>query len=419
MSRNERFHSLFAKFALILVGVAGLWLLGTWLLSAPQLSASGASLALLTFRSPIGDPELALVKTVDNDNPDPGEVIEYTLTFSTTNDGSQVFNVRLYDFLPAGVEPVDPMTYDGMVMFTVPTVSTTNVITTVQVRVLEGYERLYNHAFITADFVAPTHASLWTDVDQPPLWLSLSKIGHTAVLTGSELVYELRCENTSDVTVNDVTMIDVLPGGVSLVDAFPSPEVSLPVLSWSVGDLAPGAAWEAVITTTAPNVAGMITNTALADARQRVMTRTILATRVLTEAAILQVTKLGSTPKLGLGHELVYTLRYENIGNLPATDVVLTDTLPADITVMGVSTSTASATTGQLVWNIGVLSPTNSGEVVITVTVQGMAGRWLHNVADIAGQPGSFPDQDELYTRVRLSMIYLPVVMRNYGVFGD
>jgi len=414
MFRNKASHSLAAKSILVLVAVAGLWLLGTWLVSAPQSNAS-ARLAPAPFRSPIGDVELSLVKTVDNDAPQPGDVIEYTLAFSTTNEGSQAFNVHVYDFLPAGVVAVKPLAPNGMIEFQVPTITTTNVLTTVRVRVLEGYEQLYNHALIAADFLPATHASLLTSVDQPALRLSLNKLGHTAVLTNSTLVYTIRCENTSDVTVNDVTVTDILPGGLSLIGASPPPdEVSLPLLSWSLGDLAKNEDRVIVITTTSPSVAGVITNTALADTRQRVMTHTLFATQVITEGAILEVRKSSSAPKVDLGDELVYTLRYENIGNQLATGVVLTDTLPSDITVTGVYTSTAVSTSQQLVWNLGTLSPTVPGKVVFTTTVEGFGGRWLYNVADITGQPGSFPGYAELYTRVRLVILYLPLITRSY-----
>ena len=415
MFRKKASHSLAAKSILVLVAVAGLWLLGTWLVSAPPSSASYARLAPAPFRSPIGDVELSLVKTVDNDAPQPGDVIEYTLAFSTTNEGSQAFNVHVYDFLPAGVVAVKPLAPNGMIEFQVPTITTTNVLTTVRVRVLEGYEQLYNHALLTADFLTSTHASLLTSIDQPALRLSLSKLGHTAVLTNSTLVYTIRCENTSDITVNDVTVTDILPGGLTLIGTSPPPdEESLPVLSWSLGDLAKNEDRVIVITTTSPSEAGVITNTVLADARQRVMTHTLFATQVVTEGAILEVKKSGSAPKVDLGDELVYTLRYENIGNQLATGVVLTDTLPSDITVTGVYTSTAVSTSQRLVWDLGTLSPTVPGKVVFTTTVEGVGDRWLHNKADITGQPGSFSGYAELYTRVRLVFIYMPLIMRNY-----
>ncbi len=408
------------KATLALIGVAGLWLLGAWLLSAPTLNASDA-LPRLTFQSPIppsGNPQLGLAKTVDNDTPTSGDEIVYTLTYSTTNPGSQAFNVRLYDFLPAGVQLVSTnpsASYrNGALLFTAPSVGPTNATATVRVRVSEGYEQLYNHALVMADFVTPTHASLMTSVEQPPAWLRLTKTGYEAVLINEELVYTLRCENPSGVTVDNVTVVDVLPAGLPLVGASPPPDMEmLPMRRWSLGDLGSGESQTIVITTTAPASASVITNTALADARQRVVTETVFATQVISEGAILRVTKQGSAPAVYVGDELVYTLQYENAGDQPATGVVLTDTLPPDVSATGIYSSGTLINSQPLVWDLGTLSPTDSGEIVITVTVGGSPGRTLHNVVDITG-PSSFPGHADLDTLVRMAQLYLPVVVRNF-----
>jgi len=326
----------------------------------------------------------------------------------------------LYDFLPAGVTLVSAnpsYNYsDGVVMFTRSSIEATNATATIRVRVLEGYEQLHNHAILMADGVTPAHNSLLNTVIQPPQWLKLTKEGDGIVLVGHELIYTLRYENTSNITVNDVTVVDVLPTGVTLDSSSPPPDPgwTLPVLTWSLGDLGPGASDTIVITTTAPASTGVITNVALADARQRVVTQTAFATQVISTGAILKVTKQGSATEVGVGDELVYTLRYRNIGNQTATNVVLTDTLPSDVTVTGVSPATTSSTAQQLVWNnIGtVISYSSPIAVVVTVTVDGDWGRTLHNAADITA-PGSYSDRDELDITVREVILYLPIVMKN------
>ena len=424
MSHEKSTKPLLAQVTLFtLVVVVGLWM-GAWILSVPTSNASSA-LPRLTFASPIppvGNPQLGLVKTVNDGNPQPGDVIEYRLTYSTTNPGSQAFNVQLNDFLPAGVQFMSsnpPASYqDGRVLFTFPAspVGPAQESVTVQVRVLEGYEQLHNHALVTADYVTPTHDSLLTSVEQPPTWLNLSKMGYTAVLIDRELVYTLRCENTSGVTVDDAAVMDVLPNSLLFVNASPPPDPggTLPVLTWSLGDLGSGESRTIVVTTTAPSVAGVITNTAIAYARQRVPTYTVFATQVISEGAILRVTKQSSAQEVEVGDELVYTLRYDNIGNQTATGVVLTDTLPADVTVTEIYSSATLITPQPLVWDIGTVPPgVPPGEIVITVTVDGNWGGTLHNVADITGQPGSFPGHAEVYTPVRDAMLYLPVVMRS------
>ncbi len=415
MFHQKNLKSLVAQITfLTVIVVAGLWM-GAWIMSIPSSHASDTLPAPLIFQSPIGNPILNVEKTVDNDNPGPGDEIVYTLTYSSTNPGSQAFNARLYDFLPAGVQLVssDPSVplVDGALLFTAPSIGPTEVTATVRVRVLEGYEQLYNHTLVAADGIDTNHASLLTSVEPPTPWLDLSKTGPSAVLTNTELVYTIRCENPSGFGVSGVTVIDVLPAGVTFNSASPTPDVvALPLLSWSLGDLGPGASQEIVITVTSPSSVGTLTNTAIADAQQRIMTQTLFTTEVITEGAILQLSKGGSATDVYLADELVYTLRYENSGNQTANGVVLTDTLPADVTVTGVSIPTTSSTAEQLVWNIGPVTETLSGEIAITVTVQGDE-RSMLNVADITA-PNSFPGHAEYSVNVHRRKMYLPIVTR-------
>ena len=420
MSNPKMNQSLFVRMLIALALLAGIGL-GTWLLSTPSLKASG-SLAPQAFISPIGNPQFSLSKTADNNAPAPGAQITYVLNYSNTQLGSQAFNVQLYDFLPAGAQlistnpPATPYP-NGVLLFTAPSVGpgTENHTVTVQVRVPEGHTQMTNHALVVADGVTPTVTSLLTNIIRPASnWLRLVKSGYTAVLTNGELVYTLQATNLGAATLSDVTVVDVMPGGLPLVSASPPPDLAtLPMLRWSLGTLAPAQSKTIVITTTAPAVTGVITNSAVASAFQNVVTQTLFSTQVIATGAILQVTKTGSAPVVDAGDTLVYTLRYENTGNQPATTVRLTDTLPSYLTVVAVSQPPDYQTAQQLAWNLGTLSPTGQGQIVITTTVGGAWGKVLHNVADLTGQAGSYPGHAELDTPVRLFMMYLPIIAKN------
>jgi len=419
MLNKKMTESFPARSIVTLICVAGLALFSAWLLSTPGLKAS-SSLPSLTFASPIGNPQFGLRKTVDNSTPMAGEQITYTLTYSNTNLGSQAFNVLLYDFLPAGAQlvstnPAAASYSEGVLLFTAPSIGpgTEDHEVTVRVNVLAGYNRLYNHALVVADSVTPTRASLLTTVTQQPGGqLQLTKGGPLYSLVNGQLVYTLRCENMGDVTLSDVTLVDVLPAGLPLVGASPTPNVAtLPLLRWSLGDLGPGQVRTVVITSTAPATEGAITNTAVAGAS---MATTMFSTQVVPTGAILRVTKGASAPAVRVGEQLVYTLQYWNDGNQSATGVFLTDTLPSDITVTAAYPSpVTSLSSPQLVWNLGTVSVASPAQtIVITATVGGAWNRTLHNVADVVGQPGSYPDHTERDTEVRPFMLYLPVIMR-------
>jgi len=408
------------KVGIVLMGAVGAALLGAWLLSASGPETLGTSPATLTFISPIGNPQFGLRKVVDNGNPAPGNQINYTLFYRNTNPGSQAFNVRLYDILPPGAALVSsspPATVqDGVLLFTAASVgpATNEVSVTLQVRVPDGYPQLVNNALVMADGVNPAFASLLTHVAlQPSSDLRLTKLGYAFALTNTQLVYTLRCANVGDSPISNVTVIDVMPTGLPLVGASPAPDLTiLPLLRWSLGTLAAGEVRTLVITTTSPAATGVITNSAVMGAFQNVMTQTVFATQIVSSGPILQVTKDASASTAEAGRALVYTLRYQNIGNMAATDVTLTDTLPSDVTFVA-TYPTATRSGQQLTWNLDTLNPGDQGQVVITTTVGPAWGKVLHNVADITGQSGAYPGHAELDTPVRLALIYLPVVMKH------
>ena len=419
MSHLNSNRSPFVRAIIALTLLAGLGF-ATWLLATPALNAS-SQLAPLTFTSPIGNPQLGLQKSVDNNAPAPGDQINYTLSYSNTQAGSQAFNVRLYDFLPAGAQfissnpPATPYP-NGVLLFTAPSVGpgTQTVTASVRIRVPEGHTQIVNHALVSADGVTPTVASLLTNIARPSSdWLRLTKSGPSAVLANHPMVYTLRATNVGSAALYDVTVIDALPTGVTLGSSTPAPSaVTLPTVRWSLGTLNPAETRTIVITATAPTATGLITNSAIGSAWQNVMTQTQLSTAIVIPATILQVTKNGSASVVRVGETLVYTLDYENTGNVAATTVRLTDTLPSGLTVVGTSQPPVIQTAQQLVWDIGPLASNQQGQIIITTTVGGPWNRTLLNTADITGQAGSYSGYAELITTVPDIKIYLPLIMR-------
>ena len=391
-------------------------------LTVPQESEAGAiARQALLFESPIGNPALTINKTADNTSPQPGNFVNYTISYANSNPGSQAFNVRLYDFLPAGVQyitavPAPVSSSGGTLLFAAPSVGPTTATQNinVQVRVLSGYASLLNQALVTADAVTPTTDSLVITTLPATDHLSLSKDGDVASLSEGEVEYTLHCQNDGPVSYHNVEVIDVLPTGVTLVNASVSPtENTPPLLKWAVGTLAPGASWEVTLVTTAPANVGTITNSASLHAPTHISAQALWATEVISQGAILTVDKTGSADPVRRGDTLVYTLTYQNKGNIDATGVVLTDTLPADVIAVGAYPSPTTTIGQQWVWAF----PLDAGvteTIVITTTVGPEAEGVLNNHVAISA-PGAWGDSDDLTTTVEQEgKIYLPLVMRVY-----
>jgi uncharacterized repeat protein (TIGR01451 family) len=407
--------------AIYVLGVlVGVGLLGS-LISLTPTSDGSRVLSQSPIPTPTPNPQLALTKSINNKAPIPNDVVTYTLAYSASE--SPATDVQLYDFLPAGVQllstnPPFASYTNGVVVFDDPLVEPEIETVTIQARVLEGYKRLHNHAVIVAKYAESARASSLVNVTEPPAHssvLRLTKTGYSAVLPSDDLVYTLRCENVGSNATNQIKVTDVLPPDLTLVGVSPPASlVAPPIVQWSAESLGSGEAWESTITVTAPAQIGIITNTAFADAYSMVMTHTLFATRVVTDVGILRVRKEAHPTEVFVGDIITYTITYSNDGAQTATGVVLTDTFPADIDVMGYNLPPASITSERGVWELGSLNQDESGQIVITAIVRGESNRWLHNVVHITGDGDTFPGSTELFTRVRGRFTYLPIVLRQF-----
>jgi uncharacterized repeat protein (TIGR01451 family) len=141
----------------------------------------------------------------------------------------------------------------------------------------------------------------------------------------------------------------------------------------------------------------------------------MFATDVVTEASSLRLTKQASASAVNAGNDLVYTLRYQNIGNQVATGVVLTDILPSEVTVTGIFSQSQLISSDPLVWSIGSVTPGLApGVIVITTTVNSGWGKTISNVAEIRAL-GTYRGYAEVFTSIRLAKFYLPIVIKHSG----
>ena len=98
----------------------------------------------------------------------------------------------------------------------------------------------------------------------------------------------------------------------------------------------------------------------------------------------LELTKTASRNPVEPGDTLVYTIKYKNVGNSPATSVILEDDLPPGVSVIS-STQGGVESGGKVIWNLGSLPAGASGTGAITVAINTSVtdGAILHNAATI------------------------------------
>ncbi len=103
----------------------------------------------------------------------------------------------------------------------------------------------------------------------------------------------------------------------------------------------------------------------------------------LRPAADLVVTMTDAPDPLILGKNLTYTVNVKNVGDLPATNVTLQDTLPAGATFVSVTTSRGTCSgTSAVTCNLGDMAPGASAVVKLVVTPP--AVKTLSNTASAA-----------------------------------
>lgn len=150
-------------------------------------------------------------------------------------------------------------------------------------------------------------------------------------------------------------------------------------LTCDTGTLAPGATATFVYTAKMPtSYTGGLGGSPCSNTQLRIENHAVLSDNTEAESTVcvnepvLNVNKSACTtnpiPNNGL---LSYTITYSNTGSAPATNTVLTDTIPAGTTVAdsggGVPTTSGGQTT--ITWTIGTLAAGGSGSKTFTVGV--------------------------------------------------
>ncbi len=97
----------------------------------------------------------------------------------------------------------------------------------------------------------------------------------------------------------------------------------------------------------------------------------------------LTVSKRDSRDLVGVGQMFAYTLTITNTGIAEAPDVILTDTLPAEVSWQSDTCSAGPPAGNLLVWNVGALAP-GTVSCVLTVTLDSMGSGLITNTVQVS-----------------------------------
>lgn len=215
--------------------------------------------------------------------------------------------------------------------------------------------------------------------------LAVTKVDSADPVQSDEmLIYTLDVTNNGPDQATNIVLTDTLPAEfTALTFSLASCSGSSSIVC-DLGTLNPDQSTTIVITGTAQGHSGGITNVVTVSATQvdpNPSNNTASETTTIQKnlSADLSVTKEGAPDEVADGETLVYTLEVTNNGPNPATNIVLTDTLPAEFIDPNFSEVGCSGSRN-VVCNLGSLNPDQSTTFAITGTVQGAVDSILSTV---------------------------------------
>jgi len=314
----------------------------------------------------VASPDLQITKTDGVTTTTPGATLVYTLTITNTGSGGAT-GVMITDTIPVNTTFVSASNSGvfGSGLVTWPTFSlpgsgafTTRLVTvTVNNPLPAGTTAITNTATVADDGTNgadPTPGNnTTTDVDTitaaPDLTITKTD-GVASTTPGSTLVYTLTVTNVGNIGATGVLVTDTIPVNTTFVSASNSGVFGSGLVTWPTFSLAGGGASITrfvTVTVNSPLPAGTttITNTATvtdngangADPTPGNNTTTDVDT--ITAAPDLTITKTDGVASTTPGSTLVYTLTVTNVGNIGATGVLVTDTIPVNTTFVSASNS--------------------------------------------------------------------------------
>ncbi len=192
-------------------------------------------------------------------------------------------------------------------------------------------------------------------VVEPQLKITKTAPRRELICNDIPLTFTVTNEGTGMAT--NVKIVDELPQG--LVTEYGERSIEI-----QVGSLGAGESREYTILTRAQRT-GAFSSSAVSTAAGALRAESI-ATRTVVTQPVLNITKTGPA-KQYLGRRVTYTITLTNDGDSPATETVLEDVLPANVT--DISASHGGTTIGsKVIWNLGSIGEGDFREVTLTYT---------------------------------------------------
>lgn len=346
---------------------------------------------------------------------------EITYNLAVTNNGpSNASGITVVDDLPAGVDYVSDdsscvvtgqeLTCD-LGAFTVG--QTKNISITVRVLVAASNTTITNDSRVSATQFDPDTSNnsddFQTDVD-PSADLEITKSGPATTDVNNNISYQLLVENNGPSDASNVQVVDDLPNGVTYLSNNAGCLHSSGTVLCDIGDLANGS-FETITITVSVDLASAgtsLVNDSSVEGDQYdpdPSNNTSEFTTDVSPAADMEIVKTAPA-NVNPTNNLQYTLVVRNNGPSAATNVVVTDELPAGVNYVSDDAS-CSHLAGTVTCNLGPFAVDEEQTIQIITNVPiGSVDSTLTNNSEVEADefdPDTSNNSDEAVTNVNLA----------------
>jgi uncharacterized repeat protein (TIGR01451 family) len=327
--------------------------------------------------------DLSLTKTVSNATPNVGDTVTFTVTLTNLGPNAAT-NVTVQDLLPSGLTFVSATPSQGTYinssgLWTVGTVTTTTPQTLqIQAKVVSPNAQTNTATISASDQPDPNlgnnSASATVTPQQADLVLA-KLVSNPTPNVGDTITFTVTLSNSGPNTATNVQVTDSLPAGLQFVSATPSQgSYNNGSGLWTVGTV-PNAATPTLqvqAKVVSPNAQ---TNTATISASDQFDPNTGNNSASATETpqqanqADLVLVKSVSNPTPNVGDTITFTVSLSNSGPNTATNVQVTDSLPAGLQFVSATPSQGTYINSSGLWTVGTVTTTTPQTLQIQAKV--------------------------------------------------
>ncbi|MBI5864643.1 MAG: DUF11 domain-containing protein [Planctomycetes bacterium] len=320
------------------------------------------------------------------------DTIEYVITVRNEGDGAAK-NVRVSDQLPAGVVTSDGKTAMDAVVGDLGPGESKEIRFTAKAAKPGTYN---NTVRATGDAGLTAEASCTTKVTQPVL--DVQKTGPKERYIGRPAEYTITVSNKGDTVAKGTVLTDPIPAGMQFTSASDGGALSGNVVTWNLGDMAPGASKTVKLSLKAIT-AGKVVNTATAKAICTEAQATTEGENKGVPAVLLEVIDI-SDP-IEIGAQETYEITVTNQGSAADTNIVIKIEIPAEMEFVNAAGPTQGTASGKSVTFAPLPSLAPKAKAVYKLVTKGTKAADVRlKVSMSTDQTGNVPVEETESTHV-------------------